>query len=67
MISVSCYILTAKWTPCIMQTIQCVLCWLQNIVHILIYFDSNIRHLLKHYMNKFILKLMYPKNTQCGY
>jgi len=50
-----------------MQTIQCVLCWLQNIVHILIYFDSNIRHLLKHYMNKFILKLMYPKNTQCGY
>jgi hypothetical protein len=36
MISVLCYILTARWTPFVTLTIQGVLCLLQNIVQILI-------------------------------
>jgi len=50
MISVLCYILTARWTPFVTLTIQCVLCLLQNIVQMLIYSDSNIRNLLKHWI-----------------
>ena len=49
MISVMCYIFTARWTPFVTQTIHCVLCWLQHIDQILIYSESNIRHLIKHW------------------
>jgi len=49
-ISILCYILTPRWTPYVTQTIQCVLCLLQNIVQILIYSDSNIGHLLKQWI-----------------
>ena len=49
-ISVLCYILTAGWTPYVTQTIQWKLCWLQNIVQILIYSVTNNRHLLKHWI-----------------
>ena len=47
MISVLCYIFTCRWTPFVTQTIHCVLCWLQHIGQILIYSESNIRHLIK--------------------
>ena len=47
-ISVLCYIFTARWTPFVTQTIHCVLCWLQHIGQILIYSESNIRHLVKN-------------------
>jgi len=50
MISVLCYILTPRWTPYVTQTIQYVLCLLRKIVQTLIYSDSNIRHLLKHWI-----------------
>jgi len=49
MISVLYYILTARWTPHVTPTNQCVLCLLQIIVQILIYSDSNIKHLLKRW------------------
>jgi len=31
------------------QTIHCLLCWLQHVGQILIYSESNIRHLIKHW------------------
>jgi len=49
MISVSCYIFTARWMQFDTQTIHCGLCWLQHIGQILIYSESNIRHLIKHW------------------
>jgi len=49
MISVLCYIFTSRWTAFVAQTIHCVLCWLQHIGQILIYSESNIRHLIKHW------------------
>ena len=49
MISVLCYIFTARWMPYVTQTIHCMLCWLQHIGQILIYYESNIRHLIKHW------------------
>jgi len=49
MISVLCYIFSCRWTPFVTQTIHCVLCWLQHIGQIMIYSESNIRHLIKHW------------------
>ena len=49
MISALCYIFTSRWTAFVTQTIHCVLCWLQHIGQILIYSESNIRHLIKHW------------------
>ena len=46
MVSVLCYIFTARWMQYVTQT---VLCWLQHIGQILIYYQSNIRHLIKHW------------------
>ena len=48
-ISVLCYIFTARWTPFVIQTIHCALCWLQHIGQTLIYSESNIRQLIKHW------------------
>ena len=49
MMSVLYSIFTCRWTPFVTQTIHCVLCWLQHICQILIYSESNIRHLIKHW------------------
>ena len=44
-----CYLLTAKWTPYVTPNIHRVLCWLKHISQILIYSESNTRHLIKHW------------------
>jgi len=49
MIRVLCYIFICRWTPFDTQSIHCVLCCLQNISQILIYSESNTKHLIKHW------------------
>jgi len=49
LISVSCYIFTARWMPFVTPTVHCVLCWLQHIGQIRIYSEYKIRHLIKHW------------------
>ena len=51
MISVLCYIFTARWTPFVTQTIHCVLCWLQHIGQTL-------------EMNKFVSKIWHNLKIQ---
>jgi len=66
MISVLCYISDCRWTPLVTQTIHCVLCWLKHIGQILIYSESNIRHLIKHWRWTYLSSTYNLKNTQCG-
>ena len=67
MIRVLCYIFTARWMPFVTQTVHCVLCWLQHIYQIVIYFKSNIRHWMKHWRRtNSSSSITLPKNTQCG-
>jgi hypothetical protein len=49
MISVLSYIFNCRWTLFVTQIIHCLLCWLQHIGQIMIYSESNIRHLIKHW------------------
>ena len=49
MIRVLWYVFTARWMPFVTRTIHCVLCWLQYIDQVLIYYESNIIHWIKHW------------------
>jgi len=67
MITVLCHIFNCRWTPFVTQTIRCVLCWLQHIGQILIYSESNITHLIKHWrLTNSSSSYDNLKNTLCG-